>query len=318
MKENEKKLISVVIPVYNEEEVLDELYKELVILRNKANKYDFEFLFLNDGSKDKSLEMIKGFRQQDDSISYINFARNFGKELSVLGGLDYARGDAVIFMDADLQDPPEVIHEFIKYWEMGYDDVYGRRRTRKDESWLKKFTAKRYYRFMNKISRVPIQIDTGDFRLLDRRVVNLLKKTRETSRSNKTLFSWVGYKKKEVLFDRPERIAGKTKYNYGTLINLAIDGITSVTTGPLKIAFLAAFILFFLLSVYIVVLVILALNNMPFSSINYIIMSMIFLSIINLVVLGIIGEYLGRIFNETKNRPTYFVDEYNGVKETNE
>lgn len=318
MKENEKKLISVVIPVYNEEEVLDELYKELVILRNKANKYDFEFLFLNDGSKDKSLEMIKGFRQQDDSISYINFARNFGKELSVLGGLDYARGDAVIIMDADLQDPPEVIHEFIKYWEMGYDDVYGRRRTRKDESWLKKFTAKRYYRFMNKISRVPIQIDTGDFRLLDRRVVNLLKKTRETSRSNKTLFSWVGYKKKEVLFDRPERIAGKTKYNYGTLINLAIDGITSVTTGPLKIAFLAAFILFFLLSVYIVVLVILALNNMPFSSINYIIMSMIFLSIINLVVLGIIGEYLGRIFNETKNRPTYFVDEYNGVKETNE
>lgn len=318
MKENEKKLISVVIPVYNEEEVLDELYKELVILRNKANKYDFEFLFLNDGSKDKSLEMIKGFRQQDDSISYINFARNFGKELSVLGGLDYARGDAVIIMDADLQDPPEVIHEFIKYWEMGYDDVYGRRRTRKDESWLKKFTAKRYYRFMNKISRVPIQIDTGDFRLLDGRVVNLLKKTRETSRSNKTLFSWVGYKKKEVLFDRPERIAGKTKYNYGTLINLAIDGITSVTTGPLKIAFLAAFILFFLLSVYIVVLVILALNNMPFSSINYIIMSMIFLSIINLVVLGIIGEYLGRIFNETKNRPTYFVDEYNGVKETNE
>lgn len=319
-KDNKKmtrKMISIIIPVYNEEEVLDKLYDELVKFREKVKDYDFEFLFLNDGSKDKSLDMIKSYRKKDKDISYISFARNFGKEVCMLAGLDYAKGDAIVFMDADLQDPPEVINEFIKYWEMGYDDVYGRRKARHGETWLKKWTSSMYYKLVNKMSRYPIQIDTGDFRLLDRRVVNLLKQTREGSRSNKTLFSWAGYKKKEVLFDRPERAAGDTKWNYGSLINLAIDGITSITTSPLRISIALAMILALVMFIYIITLIVFAVKGFDINPINYLMLGVIFLSILNFGVLGIMGEYIGRMFKESKNRPLYFIDEYNDVKENN-
>lgn len=217
------KLITIIIPAYNEEEALPYLYERLTRLINDINNYNFEILFINDGSKDNTYNMIKDLREKDNRISYVNFSRNFGKETAMIAGLDYATGDAVIFMDADLQDPPELIPELIKYWEMGYDDVYARRKSRAGETFLKKFTSKMYYKVLQSLTRVEIQKDTGDFRLLDRRCVNALKKLRESQRCSKSMFSWIGYKKKEVLYDRDPRIAGITKWNYIKLIDLAID-----------------------------------------------------------------------------------------------
>ena len=230
------KKISIIIPAYNEEESLPMLYERLNKLMNEIKDYEFEVLFLNDGSKYKTIQIIKELRQKDDRICYVDFSRNFGKEIAMIAGLDYAKGDCVIFMDADLQDPPELIPELIKYWEEGYDDVYARRSSRKGETWLKKFTSKMYYRVLQSLTRVPIQKDTGDFRLLDKRCVNALKKLRESQRCSKSMFSWIGYNKKEVMYERDPRIAGTTKWNYRRLIDLAIDGITSFTTSPLRIS----------------------------------------------------------------------------------
>ena len=217
------KKITIIVPAYNEAESLPIFYKRLNELINSINNYEFEILFINDGSKDNTLTFIKELRTLDNRVSYVNFSRNFGKEIAMIAGMDYATGDAVIFMDADLQDPPELIPELIKYWEEGYDDVYARRRSRKGESFLKKATSKLYYKVLQSLTKVEIQKDTGDFRLLDRRCVNALKKLRESQRCSKSMFSWIGYKKKEVLFDRDARIAGKTKWNYKKLVDLAID-----------------------------------------------------------------------------------------------
>ena len=216
------KTITIIIPAYNEEESLPYLIERLKKLINSINNYHFEILFVNDGSKDKTLELIKKYREEDNRISYVNFSRNFGKETAMIAGLDYAKGDAVIFMDADLQDPPELVPELIKWWEEGYDDIYAKRKSRAGESWLKKFTSKMYYRVLQSLTSVTIQEDTGDFRLLDRRCVNALRKMRETQRCSKSMFSWIGYKKKEVLYDRDPRVAGKTKWNYKKLVDLAI------------------------------------------------------------------------------------------------
>ena len=228
------KKITIIIPTYNEEESLPYLYKRISETLNPITSYEFEFLFVNDGSKDKTLEIIKELRQEDKRISYVDFSRNFGKEVAMIAGLDYADSDSVIFMDADLQDPPELIPELIKYWEQGYDDVYARRKSRKGETALKKFTSKMYYKVLQRLTRVEIQRDTGDFRLLDRRCVEALKQFRESQRYTKGLFSWIGYNKKEILYDRDPRAAGQTKWNYKKLINLSIDGLTSFTTAPLR------------------------------------------------------------------------------------
>lgn len=314
-----KKLITLIIAAYNEEEVLYLLYDELLKLKNEIDKYNFEILFVNDGSKDKTLEIIKELRKKDKDVSYVSLSRNFGKEVAMLAGMDYAKGDAVVFMDADLQDPPHLIHEFIKCWEEGYDDVYAKRKSRKGETWLKKFTSKMYYKVLNKISKVPIQVDTGDFRLLDRRVVNALKKVRETSRATKSIFSWVGYKKKEVYFDRPERAAGETKWNYGKLINLAIDGITSLTTSPLKLSTYIAIptgITFLIYLIYVIIKAIVV-REMVHAYQAIILLILLFFGI-HVILMGILGEYIGRIFVETKGRPVYLIDEYNDEKELNE
>lgn len=191
------KKISIIIPAYNEEESLPFLYERLNKLMNEINNYEFEVLFVNDGSKDSTIKIIKELREKDERICYVDFSRNFGKEIAMLAGLDYAKGDAVIFMDADLQDPPELIPELIKYWEQGYDDVYAKRKSREGETWLKKFTSKMYYKVLQSLTRVPIQKDTGDFRLLDRRCVNALRKLRESQRCSKSMFSWIGYNKKK-------------------------------------------------------------------------------------------------------------------------
>ena len=313
------KKISIIIPAYNEEESLPLLYDRLKKLMDDMENYEFEILFVNDGSKDKTIEIIKDLRKKDERICYVDFSRNFGKEIAMIAGLDYATGDCVIFMDADLQDPPELIPELVKYWEEGYDDVYAKRRSRKGETWLKKFTSKMYYRVLQHLTKVEIQEDTGDFRLLDRRCVNALKKLRESQRNTKSMFSWIGYKKKEVLYDRDPRIAGTTKWNYKKLIDLAIDGITSFTTSPLRLATYVAiptFIVLFIYFIYVIVKSIVI--HEAIQAYQAIILLILFFSGIQILLFGIIGEYLGRIFNETKNRPLYLINEYNGKKEMND
>lgn len=313
------KKIDIIIPAYNEEEALPFLFERLEKIMTENPDYQFEALFINDGSKDKTLELIKQQREKDNRISYVNFSRNFGKETAMIAGLDYSTGDAAIFIDADLQDPPELIPELIKYWEQGYDDVYARRKSRAGETFFKKFTSKMYYKVLQKLTRVEIQVDTGDFRLLDRRCVNALKKLRESQRNTKSMFSWIGYNKKEVLYDRDARVAGKTKWNYKKLVDLAIDGITSFTTSPLRLSTYIAIPTFITLGVYFIYVIVKSfVVHEAIQAFQAIILLILFFSGIQILLFGIVGEYLGRIFNETKNRPLYLVDEYNGVKERNE
>lgn len=313
------KKITIIIPAYNEEESLPFLYERLDKLMGDMKNYDFEILFVNDGSKDKTISIIKELREKDKRISYVDFSRNFGKEIAMIAGLDYATGDCVIFMDADLQDPPELIPELVKYWEEGYDDVYAKRRSRKGETWLKKFTSKMYYKVLQKTTRIEIQKDTGDFRLLDRRCVNALRKIRESERNTKSMFSWIGYKKKEVLYDRDPRVAGTTKWNYIKLIDLAIDGITSFTTSPLRLSTYIAIPTFLVLFVYFIYVIAKScIMHEAIQAFQAIILLILFFSGVQILLFGILGEYLGRIFKETKNRPLYLVNEYNDEKEMND
>ena len=313
------KKISIIVPAYNEEESLPILYERIYDLMESMKEYDFEILFVNDGSKDNTLEIIKQLREKDNRICYVDFSRNFGKEIAMIAGLDYVTGDCVIFMDADLQDPPELIPELVKYWNEGYDDVYAKRKSRKGETWLKKFTSKMYYKALQHFTQVEIQKDTGDFRLLDKRCVNALKKIRESQRNTKSMFSWIGYKKKEVLYDREPRVAGKTKWNYIKLIDLAIDGITSFTTSPLRLSTFIAIPTFMLLFVYFIYVIVkcFAIHE-AIQAFQAIILLILFFSGIQILLFGILGEYLGRIFKETKNRPLYLVNEHNGKKEMND
>ncbi|MEQ8196759.1 MAG: glycosyltransferase family 2 protein, partial [Clostridiaceae bacterium] len=207
------KKITVLIPAYNEQEVLGQLYGRLSQVIDSVSNYEFEMLFVNDGSKDETLSIVQQLREKDKRVSYIDLSRNFGKEIAMIAGFDYCEGDAVIIIDADLQDPPELIPEMISYWESGYDDIFARRKSREGESWVKKWTSKTFYSVLQGLTRIPIQKDTGDFRLLDRRCVEALKRFREAQRYTKGMFSWIGYNKKEILFDRDPRAAGKTKWN---------------------------------------------------------------------------------------------------------
>jgi glycosyltransferase involved in cell wall biosynthesis len=311
------KKISILIPAYNEEVALDHLYARLGQLAKDEPKYDFEFLFVNDGSKDKTLEVIKSYADIDQRVSYVNLSRNFGKEIAMVAGFDHAIGDATVIIDADLQDPPELIPQMIKLWEEGYDDVYAKRRSRTGETWLKKFTSKTYYRILQRFSHVEIQKDTGDFRLLDRRAVDAMKQFRESQRYTKGIFSWIGFNKKEILYDRDPRVAGETKWNYLKLINFAIDGITSFTTAPLRVSTALGVVVSIIAFVYLVVIIVktLAFGN-DLSGYPSMMAVILFLGGVQLLSLGIIGEYVGRIFNETKQRPLYFVEEYHSGKPT--
>ncbi|EMG28438.1 glycosyltransferase family 2 protein [Listeria fleischmannii] len=309
------KKITLLVPAYNEEQVLHMFYEHVTHVIDTIKTHQFEILFINDGSKDKTLTILKELRTNDSRISYINLSRNFGKEIAMIAGLDYSDGDAVIIMDADLQDPPELIPEMIKYWEEGYDDVYAKRRSRDGESRLKKLTSKEFYRLLKHIAKVPIQEDTGDFRLLDRRAVNALCEFRESQRYTKGMFSWIGFQKKEILFDREKRGAGKSKWNYFQLANLAMEGITSFTTVPLRLSAIGGIvvsIIAFLFMIWTFIKTLLFGEHV--SGYPSLMIVILFLGGIQLLSLGIIGEYLGRIFNETKQRPLYFVDEHNEEK----
>lgn len=309
------KKVSILIPAYNEEEVLYTLYDRLENVINKLNNYEFEVLLINDGSKDSTLNILRELRKRDKRMCYINLSRNYGKETAMIAGLDYVTGDCCIILDADLQDPPELIEEMLKYWEQGYDDVYAKRKSRAGESFMKKFTSSLFYKMLQKSTRIPIQKNTGDFRLLDRRCVDALRKFRESERYTKGMFSWIGFNKKEILFDRDPRVAGSTKWNYWKLIDLAIEGITSFTTKPLRISSFLGVIISFCAFVYIVIIIartlIMGEAVKGYPSLMAVIL---FLGGVQLLSLGIIGEYIGRVFNETKRRPLYFVEEYNGEK----
>ena len=298
------------IPDYNEEKVLPKLFNRLNKLSQNESNYLFEFLFINDGSKDSTMKLISKKSTIDNRISYINLSRNFGKERAMLAGFDYAKGDAIVIIDADLQDPPELIPNMISLWEEGYDDVYAKRESREAETWLKKATSKWFYSILDKISSIEIQRDTGDFRLLDRRAVEALKTLRESNRYTKGMFSWVGFKKKEITYKRDPRAAGETKWNYFKLFNLAIEGITSFTTSPLRISFIFGLLISSVAFFWILYLLIRPLFGVPTGGGYSSLMSVIlFLGGVQLLAIGIIGEYIGRIFIETKNRPVYLIQD---------
>ena len=314
------KLITIIIPAYNEEETLPDIISRLTKLAKRIDNYDFEFLFVNDGSRDHTGDLLSSFAKQDPRVSYINLSRNFGKEIAVAAGIDHAQGDAAVIMDADGQEPPEVIPKMIKWWEQGYDDIYAKRNRKKDSA-VRRFTSHTYYRTLQKATRVPIQIDTGDFRLLNRRCLEALRQFRESSRQNKALFSWIGYRKKEITFDHASRTAGQTKWKFGllspgnSLINLAIDGFTSFTTIPLRLITVAGMIISLLTFIYIIVILFQALLGVPrIGGFNTLLIAVLFLGGIQMLSLGIIGEYIGRIFIETNGRPLYLIQDQHQSK----
>ncbi|MDD2488407.1 MAG: glycosyltransferase family 2 protein [Bacteroidales bacterium] len=307
--------VSLLIPAYNEEKVLVLLYQRIKAIIDSLSQYDWEILFINDGSKDNTLAVLNSLRNQDERINILDLSRNYGKEVAMLAGFDYVRGDGVIILDADLQDPPELIPQMLNFWEQGYDDVYAKRNSRKGETFFKKKTSQWFYKILQKSTKIPIQLNTGDFRLLDRKCVEALKQIRESNRYTKGMFSWIGYNKKEILFDRDPRAAGETKWNYLKLFSLAIEGITSFTTRPLRISTVFGGIISFfsfLYAIYMLYDTFIYGNDVKgYPSLLVIIL---FLGGIQLLSLGIMGEYIARIFIETKNRPTYFARSYNGDK----
>lgn len=312
------KKISILVPAFNEEDVLEHLYHRLGKLANDNKNYEFEFMFSDDGSTDRTLEMIRDFAEKDKRVKYVALSRNFGKETGMIAGLDHVSGDATVIIDADLQDPPELIPKMIKYWEQGYDDIYARRREREGETWFKMLTAHGYYWLMAKLTKsqlITIPSNTGDFRLLDRRCVEALKQLRESERYTKGMFSWIGYRKKEILYDRDPRLAGEVKQNYRKLTNLAFDGITSFSTTPLRVSSVLGIIVSFVAFIYLLIVVTKALMfGDPVAGYPSLLAVILFLGGVQLLAIGIMGEYVGRIFKETKHRPLYFIEESN-VKE---
>lgn len=309
------KLITILIPCFNEENSLDLLYERLRNMTSQLSRYRFQILLVNDGSKDNTLAKMHELHRKDSTVSYLSLSRNFGKENAMLAGLDYAEGDAVILLDADLQDPPELIPQMIDEWEKGYDDVYARRRSRAGETWFKKASAYWYYRILQKFADIDIPSDVGDFRLLDRQAVDALCSLRERQRYTKGLFSWIGYNKKELLFDREPRAAGNSKMNFLKLFGLAVDGITSFSVAPLRLASVLGIIISTIAFVYLIfVIAKTLLFGDPVAGYPSMISIILFMGGIQLIVLGIIGEYVGRIFYESKRRPDYLVSDYNGKK----
>ncbi|MBC1513239.1 glycosyltransferase family 2 protein [Listeria booriae] len=305
------KQICILIPTYNEQEALPYLYERLNRITNQLTNYAFTFLFVNDGSTDDTLATIKKLKQQDYRVRFVNLSRNYGKEIAMIAGFDHACADATILLDADLQDPPEIIVQMLEYWESGYEDVYAKRISRKGETWFKKWSSKKYYEVLQKMATIDIPKDTGDFRLLDRKCVEALKEIRESQRYTKGLFSFVGFKKKEILFERDARVAGSTKWNYKKLFQLAIDGITSFSVAPLRLASIAgaSVLIITMLTLLFIFIESIFLGRAPTGTMG-IITVILFLGGVQLISIGLLGEYIGRIFMETKNRPLYFVESH--------
>ncbi|MDT2429001.1 glycosyltransferase family 2 protein [Enterococcus avium] len=305
-----KKSILISIPAYNEEDNIIPLYEKLKGNLEKVEmEIDFEVLFINDGSNDNTANRVLELMKVVDDVSLINLSRNFGKEIAMCVGFDYSNHDAVITMDADLQHPPETIGEMIKLWVLGYDDVYAKRNERKGESWFKKFSSKLFYRILDSLSDTTVLADAGDFRLLDKKVVDAIKQMRETQRYTKGIYNWVGFKKIAIQFDAEERLHGETKWNFSALLKLAVEGITSYTTAPLKLSMCFGFLISFVAFIYMIYVfiktIIFGADTSGFPSLMIVIL---FLGGCQLISIGIIGEYLGRVFMESKKRPLYFIE----------
>ena len=299
--------LSVVVPVYNEKDVLLEFHARLQGALQDAGE-SYEVIYVNDGSSDGSIEILASLCASSESVSCIDLSRNFGKESAMTAGMDYSRGDAVVIIDADLQDPPEVISALLARWRDGFDNVYATRRKRHGETWFKRATAGLFYKVIGKLSRVDIPADTGDFRLLSRRAVSSLLQLRENHRFMKGLFAWIGYEAVAVEYDRDPRFAGESKFNYLKLWNFALEGITSFTIAPLKVSSYFGALVAFVAGTYGITIILRKIvvgNSVPgYSSLMC---SILFLGGVQLIAIGILGEYIGRMFNQTKNRPLYFV-----------
>ena len=308
---NDKKLVSLLIPCYNEELALPRFCEELDTTLAASDSYDYEIFFVNDGSKDGTQTFITNLAEHDSRISFILLSRNFGKENAMLAGFDYLSGDCAIILDADLQDPPSLIPRMLELWEQGYQDVYAKRAGRGKESWLRKKLSLLYYRILDSSTRFEVLQNVGDFRLLDRKCIEALRQMRETERYTKGMFSWIGYRKAELVFDRGDRVDGKGKLGFLSLFNLAIEGLTSFTTAPLRLAsvmgFIIAFFAFGFLLFYLFKTIIF---GDPVQGFPTLVTIILFLGGIQLLCMGILGEYIGRIFNETKRRPPYLVEVY--------
>ncbi len=303
-------VFSVVIPTYNEAEGVGEMHRRLAAVMATLGA-PWEAIYVNDGSRDTTLRIIEVLRQSDSHIAVVNLSRNFGKEIATTAGLDHAQGDAVIVIDADLQDPPEVIPRLVAAWRAGHDMVYAQRRLREGDGWVKKATAAAFYRVMRNLGEVPLPENVGDFRLMSRRVVDAVQQLREHHRFMKGLFAWVGFPTTAVMYDREPRSAGRTKWSLWKLWNLAIEGITGFSVAPLKLAtYLGlAVALFAVVFGAQLILRTLIFGN-PVAGYPSLMAVVLFLGGTQLITLGIIGEYLGRVFNETKHRPLYLVERY--------
>ena len=303
-------VLSVVVPVYNETGGLPEFYSRLATVL-RTIELPSEIVFVNDGSTDRSLQVMCVLQANDARIAIVNLSRNFGKEIAVTAGLDHVRGEAAVVIDADLQDPPEVIPALLEKWREGYDVVYARRRERHGETWLKRATAALFYRVMRHIGEMPIPENTGDFRLLNKRCLEAILSCRERRRFMKGLFAWVGFKQAAIIYDRAPRFVGKTKWSYWRLWNLAIEGITSFTIAPLKLATyfgVTTALVALLYAAYILCRTFVLGRELPgYASLM---VAILFLAGVQLIALGVIGEYVGRIFVEAKGRPLYLLDAY--------
>ncbi|OZB97710.1 glycosyltransferase family 2 protein [Paenibacillus sp. XY044] len=304
---------SVIIPVYNEEEVIRETYWRLRTVMDTAGA-PYELLFVNDGSRDRTAEIIASFSRTDPAVVLIDFARNFGHQIAITAGMDYARGDAVIVIDADLQDPPELILDMIAKWKEGYDVVFAKRLERKGESFFKKQTASMFYRVLKRLTEIDIPLDTGDFRLIDRKVCDEMKRLPEKNRYVRGLVSWVGFKQTAVEYVRDERYAGESKYPLKKMLKLSMDGITSFSSKPLKAAGILGGVISAAAFIYLVIVLIEKLfTDVTIPGWSSMIAFQLFFSGCILIFLGVIGEYLGRIYDEVKQRPLYIVNDVVGL-----
>lgn len=304
------KKISVIIPMYYEEEVAEECYKRMTFVLQNIENYDYEIICINDGSRDKTLTILENLAIKDKRLKVLSFSRNFGHQCAVTAGLKFVTGDVIVIIDADLQDPPELIPEMLKLWEAGNDVIYGKRKTRDGESAFKLFTAKMFYKTLNALSDVEIPKDTGDFRLVDRKVVDTINSLPEHNKFLRGLFSWVGYKQIPFQYERKERFAGKTKYPLKKMLKLASDGIISFSTKPLKIVGglgIISIVISFILLIYALISYIFKLNNLS-AGWTSLMLGITFFAGVQLLSLWIMSEYIARIYDESKNRPQYIIE----------
>jgi polyisoprenyl-phosphate glycosyltransferase len=300
-------VLSIVVPAYNEDAVLPEFHRRLRQVVDSL-AMPIEILYVNDGSADRTLEVIRQLQATDDRIVCLDLSRNFGKEIALTAGLDHAVGEAVVVIDADLQDPPELIPEMVRLWREGHDVIYGQRISRDGESWLKKLTAHLFYRAMQMTGNIRIPKDTGDFRLMSRQAVDALNQLREQHRFMKGLFAWIGFEQVPLAYSRDRRYAGRTKFNYWKLWNFAVEGITSFTTAPLRIATYLGIAIAGIAFLYAALIIFKTLMyGNPVQGYPSLVVIVLFLGGVQLSFIGILGEYLGRIFNEAKNRPLYLL-----------